>query len=146
MRLCKQFKRIKMKNIFLILGLMTIALISSGQVLDKNEMYGKWEVEQIVERPNGAEYDELVAGFKVSSFSFDKEGNFQFMSKSNSEFVLMVVEMTKNTKWKVNDNFIEIGHVEDNYSIMKIIVRNNNDKMLFQLEESGILLQMKKVE
>ena len=42
--------------------------------------------------------------------------------------------------------YVKIGNQEDGYSIMGISIREINGKKIFHLDESGITLEMKKIE
>jgi protein TonB len=60
----------------------------------------------------------------------------------------MITEMTNSTNWKFDKdtNHIKIGSQKDNFSIMGIFIKTENNQVYFNLEESGIIFLMKKLE
>jgi hypothetical protein len=137
-----------MRNIFILIILVTVCSTTLGQTLSEKEMYGKWKVEKIIKKPTSPKFKPLINGFENSTFIFNSNGNFKLNTTSKSELFKMFIEMTKGTKWKVerNKNYVKIGNKEDRYSIMGISVRNNNEMKIFHIDESEIILEMKKIE
>ncbi len=137
-----------MKKIFTIIFLLTLSSTSFGQSLNEKEIYGKWKVEKIIEKPANPQFEPLIDGFKNATFFFNQNGNFELTSTSKSELFGMITEMTNGTKWKMEQkkHFVKIGNEEDRYSIMGISIKEINGKNIFHLDESGITLEMKKVE
>jgi hypothetical protein len=137
-----------MKKIFTLIFLVTLSSISFGQTLNEKEIYGKWKVEKITEKPTNPEFTTLIDGFENSTFFFNQNGNFELTTTTKSELFGMITEMTNGTKWKVEKNkqYLKIGNQEDGYSIMGISIREINGKKIFHLDESGITLEMKKIE
>jgi hypothetical protein len=137
-----------MRKIFTLIFLIILSSTSFGQTLNEKEMYGKWKVEKIIKKPTNPKFEILIDGFESSTFIFNQNGNFELKTTSNSELFGMITEMTNGTKWKVEKDkqFIKIGNEDDRYSIMGIAINKVNGKKTFHLDESGITLQMTKIE
>jgi hypothetical protein len=137
-----------MRKIFTLIFLIILSSTSFGQTLNEKEMYGKWKVEKIIKKPTNPQFAILIDGFESSTFIFNQNGNFKLKTTSNSELFGMITEMTNGTKWKVEKNkqFIKIGNEDDRYSIMGIAINEVDGKKTFHLDESGITLEMKKIE
>jgi hypothetical protein len=137
-----------MRKIFTLIFLIILSSTSFGQTLNEKEMYGKWKVEKIIKKPTNPQFAILIGGFESSTFIFNQNGNFELKTTSNSELFGMITEMTNGTKWKVEKNkqFIKIGNEDDKYSIMGIAINEVDGKKTFHLDESGIMLEMKKIE
>lgn len=125
-----------------------ISFSINSQELVNNQLLGEWKVENVVKYPDHPKMKSFIDGLKVSSFSFDNKGRFEFKSSSNSQLISMTIEMTQNTYWKFDksQNLIKIGTPKDDYSIMGIFVKSKNNIIFFELQESGIILQMTKIK
>lgn len=137
-----------MKNIFALVFLIALSINSFGQISNDNEIYGKWKVERIIDKPSSPQFQPLIEGFKNSIFTFNQNGDFELSSTSSSQLFAMVTEMTNETKWKFEQDkqYVKIGSKEDKYSIMGITITEIHGKKVFHLNESGMTLEMKKVE
>jgi hypothetical protein len=137
-----------MRKIFTLIFLIILSSTSFGQTLNEKEMYGKWKVEKVIKKPTNPQFAILIGGFESSTFIFNQNGNFELKTTSNSELFGMITEMTNGTKWKVEKNkqFIKIGNEDDKYSIIGIAINEVDGKKTFHLDESGITLEMKKIE
>lgn len=137
-----------MKKFSLLILLITISLNSFGQILNEKDIYGKWRVLDILEKPTSPQFQPLIDGFSNSTFSFNQNGNFELTTTSPSELFTIVTEMTNGTKWKFekDEQYINIGTEKDRYSVMGISISEINRSKLFHLTESGITLEVKKVE
>ncbi|WP_435262661.1 hypothetical protein [Tenacibaculum sp. nBUS_03] len=136
-----------MQKITLIF-LFTINLTVFGQLINKKDVYGKWTVQRIIDKPKNPQFKPLIKGFENSNFFFSENGSFELTTSSKSPLFEMITNMTKGTKWKLLQNkpFIKIGNKKDRYSIMGISITEINGVKIFYLDESGIKLEMKKVE
>ncbi|PNW25110.1 hypothetical protein [Formosa algae] len=137
-----------MRKIFTLIFLITLSSNSFGQTLNEKEMYGKWNVEKIIKKPTNPQFAPLIEGFENSTFIFNQNGGFELKTTSKSELFGMITEMTNGTKWKVEKDkqFVKIGNEDDRYSIMGIAISEVNGKKIFYLDESGITLEMNKIE
>lgn len=135
-----------MKKIFTLIFLLVISSTVFGQTLSGKEIYGKWKVEKIIKKPTNPQFGPLIDGFEKATFFFSENGNFKLTTTSKDQLFGMITEMTNGTKWilEKKGTYVKIGNQEDGYSIMGISIRENNDKKIFHLDESGITLEMKK--
>jgi len=135
-----------MKKTFIIL--LFISLSVNSQNFTENQLFGIWKVDKLEQKPTAPEFAMLLDGFINSTFNFDKNHKFELKTSKNSEIFSMITEMTNSKSWKFdkNSNHIKIGSSNDNFSIMGIFVKKENDKIYFNLEESGIIFLMKKLE
>ena len=135
-----------MKKILLIL--LFISLSVNSQSFSEKELFGIWKVDKLEKKPTAPEFAILLDGFINSTFNFDKNYKFELKTSKNSEIFSMVTEMTNSKSWKFdkNSNHIKIGSSNDNFSIMGIFVKKENNKIYFNLEESGIIFLMKKLK
>jgi hypothetical protein len=132
----------------LIILFVTISFSVHSQDIINTQLLGEWKVENVVQYPNHPKIKPFIDGLKVSSFSFDNNGRFEFKSSANSQLISMTVEMTQNTFWKFDKshNLINIGTPKDDYSCMGIIIKSKNNLTFFELQESNIILQMTKTK
>lgn len=136
-----------MKKAYSLLLVISLSLTSYAQV-KINEIYGKWTVEKVIEKPKEAQFEPVIDGFKKSTFVFNQDGSFNLITTSKSELFAEVTKNTRGTQWiyEKSKNRIRIGRKADGYSIMGILVQKSSDKIVFNLLESGIILEMKKVD
>ena len=137
-----------MKKIQILIFIIAFSSNISGQVFNEKEIEGKWKVEKVVSENSNPELKILIEGFKSSTFTFHQNRNFELSTTSKSEMFTMITSMTKGAKWKYfqHNKSKRIGSQKDKYSIMGISIKELNGQILFYIEESGIVLQMKKIE
>ena len=135
-------------KIFLNLLLLTFSLNSFGQISSKNEIYGKWKVEETIKQKVNPQSQSIIDELINSVFLFNSNSNFTFTTLSKSEFAGMIVEMTKGNQWKFsqNEQFIDIGTEANQYNTMRILIKKINGKIVFHLAETEIMLEMKKID
>ena len=75
-----------------------------------------------------------------------KNGIFELKSVNTSKLFLMITNMLKNTKWKLDQNkqIIRIGNQENHFSTMGIIVKLKDSKTIFILDETLLEFEMVK--
>ena len=136
-----------MKKAFILLFLIGLYFTSFGQ-LAITDISGKWKVEKVVGKPTNRAFKPLLAGYKSSTFIFNEDETFILSNTVSSEMFDEVLSVTKDTKWKFDDKKqrIRIGNKSDKYSLIAIAISEKDGKMLFEILESGIILQMIKVE
>ena len=85
----KQFTKTKneqkLKKVFTLLFLLTISLAVFGQTLSEKEIYGKWKVEKIINKPTNPQFITLIDGFENATFYFNENGNFKLTTTSKSK-------------------------------------------------------------
>lgn len=137
-----------MNKILILFTFLTFSISTNGQNLDENEIVGNWNVKRIIQKPSIPEMAPVLDGFENGTFMFDKSGDFDFKTSSNSEMFSEVVGMIQNTKWKFesSEQLIKIGSEEDKFSIMGIYVKKVNGMLQFHLDESGLRFEMTEAE
>ncbi|MFC5683301.1 hypothetical protein ACYE2N_05145 [Flavobacterium sp. MAHUQ-51] len=74
-----------------------------------------------------------------------KDHSFLMTSKSNSKLFKMLTNMTNGKKWITQDNsIIHIRSKSDNYNIMKIIYKEENNYITFTIYESDLVFVVEK--
>ncbi|MGY5354793.1 hypothetical protein [Wenyingzhuangia sp. IMCC45467] len=121
-------------------------LSSFGQDLSKDDIYGDWKVNHIVSSPNDVQFQALSDGFKNATFSFHNNGKFNINTTFNTPMFKLFTEKSNNTNWIFIDNeqHIKIGHQNNQYSIMGIVIKQKNNKILFHLDETELIMEMSK--
>ena len=136
-----------MKKHIILLTFLLISNIIICQTIKKEDIIGKWQVETNLTKTTDPKFKDLIEGFKSSIFKFEQNGNFEMSSPNKSKLFLMTLEMTKNKKWKFDNNrqLIKIGSEKDYFSIIGIYVKKNSGKIIFQISESELEFEMIKI-
>ncbi|MDO3693537.1 hypothetical protein QVZ41_01580 [Wenyingzhuangia sp. chi5] len=135
-----------MKKTLLILFLFIVGITCYGQNLSKDDITGEWKVNKIVNSPDDLQFQALSDGFKNATFSFHKNGKFNINTTFNTPMFKLFTEKSDNTHWIFIDNeqHIKIGHQSNQYSIMGIVIKQKNNKILFHLDETELIMEMSK--
>lgn len=136
-----------MRQIITLLFLFALNLSSFSQIANESELYGSWKVAEILETHTNPNVQPLITGFKNATFTFSENGNFDIATTATSELFEMLNEMMNRAKWKFvkSKQQVIIGTEKDGYTIMGILIKEENGAKLFHLMESELTLQMKKV-
>ncbi len=138
----------------LIFSLLIMLGISQlfGQQLTKNTFLGSWKVvdSQIIPEmkigldANGKKMmEQMRTGFIGTIFNFKSSGEFNIKFSNTIPEFLKELEFVNNTKWQIQDGqMIAIGTIEDEYSLMGIIVVLKQNKKFFILDESPFILEV----
>ncbi len=134
-------------TLFLFQILMNYA---SAQLLSGNDIVGKWEVAdiQVHIESDVPDFEEKMLmvkeGFMGKQFDFAEDHHFRF----NADFLEMGM---KNGHWKFNENnksYI-IQEWEDRNTdakvYMEIWVKNENERVFFIFDETGLVMEVKRV-
>jgi len=138
-----------MRKILTLIFLITLISNVFGQVNNETELTGKWKVEKILEKPTNPQFKPLIDGFEKATFNFKSNMDFELTTTNNSElFKMMMTEVLNGTKWKFvkEKQLVKIGNQEDRFTAMGILVKKENGKLYFHLDESGLTFLMKKNE
>ncbi len=136
-----------MKKYIIVLKFLLVSNIIISQSIKKEDINGTWQVEKNLTKTTDPKFKDLIEGFKSSIFKFEQNGNFELYSPNKSEIFLMTLEMTKNKKWKFDNNrqLIKIGSEKDYFSIIGIYVKKNSGKIIFRVSESELQFEMMKI-
>jgi hypothetical protein len=136
-----------MKKILFLLMLFNFTFSQSN---NENAFIGKWQVVPNSNTKNikNKEIKEINQAFDNGFIEFELNNSFKITLKSKSEFALMLMEMTKNNKWRYNrkKNQIMVGTDKDNYTIIGFEFFTKNNEYFFKLLESEIILKVLKIE
>lgn len=125
---------------------------SIAQEISKSQIIGSWTVENvtILIEQTTQEQELLVAGLKQgftnAVFNFSENGNFEIKYPQNKPEFFDEIFFLENSKWIISetDSMIKIGTALDNYSLLWIQYKFENNQTYFILYEAGILLKMNK--
>ncbi len=87
----------------------------------------------------------ICKNFTDATFSFNKDKKFFLTFPPTIPAFMKEMEFLNNKKWRMTKGSVEIGTVEDGYSLMKIIIEEQPNKIFFLLDESPFLLEMVKL-
>lgn len=135
-----------MKKLLLIFSLSIIGGSSFAQDLSKDDITGEWKVNQIIQSPNDVQFQALSDGFKNATFSFHEGGKFNITTSFNTPMFKIFTEKSNNTNWIFEDSsqHIKIGSQQNQYTIMGIVAKQENNKILFHLDETELIMEMSK--
>lgn len=137
-----------MKKKLLIIVFLFITTFNFAQSITNEFITGTWKVSEVLpsEMANHDKTRDLYNGFANGTFVFNENGSFKFSTTKSSKLMAMMVEMFKNTNWKLIllKNQIKVGTPKDNYSILGIQVGSKEGKVVFILLESDIYLIVEK--
>ena len=135
-----------MKKLIFFIFVFSFSICSRGQLV-KNEIIGRWKVNNTIKKSSNPELRGVMDGFKRATFSFLENGDFELNTESKAPTFQMILRMTENAKWKFNpeEQLIKIGTEEDGYSIMGIYPERKGTTLIFSLDESEMAFEMERV-
>jgi uncharacterized protein YqgV (UPF0045/DUF77 family) len=115
-----------------------LSINAIGQQLNDSLLVGAWRVETVLKKPSNPHYRDLVDSFKGAMFRLYPDHTFTISTDDNSQDFAALRKMTKEKAWKFDavTNTIKVGDAKDNYSTMKIKVKQVDGKMIFAMDES----------
>lgn len=120
------------------------------QNIDKKFISGEWVVVKIEKALKNSVFEDVVKGFKTSTFSFKSDESFSIVTKNNSHFSSMMNRIFKDSKWKIGLlNKVLIGGKRDEYSKMLIDIVIKNNEVFFDISDKdsfSLVLKVKKIE
>ena len=133
------------KQLLLFTILLFTNHIISQEFIQKN-IVGKWKVVKILKKPESPNFNDIIKSFSSATFLFEENLNFKITTLDKTKLFAMLTNMTKDAKWRFNDNnyAISIGNDSNKYSILKIILVQVDDKMIFHLDETELDLEVQK--
>lgn len=135
-----------MKRLFLTCGLFTTTLISFGQSLTTEDIVGNWKVNKIINSPHDLQFQALSDSFKNATFSFYQTKKFQISTTFSTPIFKVFTEKSNNSNWifDKNSQHIKIGCEQNKYAIMRIVIKQQNNQVLFQLDSTELIMEMTK--
>ena len=132
----------------LIIWLLFVVFQVNAQNLTQEEIIGTWTVKKVQSLAESSGENKKIMEMLMDAFLKSK---FHFKADYNFTLDFSFDEMKiKNGHWKFNPdtNSIIIQEWKDKdtnkWKLMEIIVKKESDKIIFQLLESFLVLEMKK--
>lgn len=132
-----------MRTILMLASILCLTAISKAQLINESAIVGKWTVVKIIKhQPDTPEYKLFADMFKDAIFVFNKDYTFQLKSPNPNTLFAEVEEMTKDTRWKFDakTNKIFIGNKKDNYSILHLKMKQNDNTTFIEMDEDEFYL------
>ncbi|WP_310559576.1 hypothetical protein [Flavobacterium sp.] len=133
------------KNLVVFLILLFTNHILSQEFTPK-DIIGKWKVVNILKRPESPNFNDIIKSFSSATFLFEENLNFKITTLDKTKLFTMLIDVTKDAKWRLNANnyAISIGNDSNKYNILKIVVVEVDDKMIFHLDDTELDLEVQK--
>ena len=133
-----------MKNLFILILFFFLSQTVLSQEISKEQVYGTWRVQKNITQILDPKFNDLINGFKESSFIFNDNGVFELKSSNTTALFLMTKDMLKNAKWALDQKkqIIRIGNQENHFSIIGIRVKLQDSKTIFLLDETPLEFEM----
>lgn len=134
---------------FIFLIVFTAQLFS--QDLTKETIIGTWKVmgSQIMPEmllgldANGKKkMEQMRIGFIGTILNFEGSKKFTIKYADNIPNFMKELEFLNNKNWKIEGQRIGIGTEKDRYSLMGIVVKNEQGKKYFILDETPLILEV----
>ncbi len=133
--------------LLLILPLFLAPNLAKAQGVSEKELTGNWTVTEVIStKANNDTQQKVVAGYKNSTFVFNTDHSFELKTSDKSIYITMLSRQLAKAQWQFNagNNEVKIGNAQNNFGILKIQVQHKGAETLFNLEDSGIGLVVKK--
>ncbi len=135
-----------MKRQVLVFLILLFANHILSQEFTQKDLVGQWKVISIVNKPENPNLKDIIKSFSSATFLFGENLNFRTTTLDKTEWFTMLINVTKDAKWKLNtDNrTISVGNDFNNYSILKFNIIKLGDKTIFHLAEADFNFEVKK--
>ncbi|NDP27215.1 MAG: hypothetical protein GZ087_07295 [Flavobacterium sp.] len=135
-----------MKKQLVVFAILLFTNQILSQEFTQKDIVGKWKVVKILKKPESPNFNDIIKSFSSATFLFEENLNFRITTLDKTKLFAMLADMTKDAKWRFNDNnyAISIGNDSNKYSILKIILVQVDDKMIFHLDETELDLEVQK--
>ncbi len=135
-----------MKKKLVVLVILLFANTVTSQKFTQKDLVGKWKVISIVNKPENPNLKDIIKSFSSATFLFEENLNFRTTTLDNTKWFAMLINVTKDAKWKLNTNdlTISVGNDSNKYSILKLNIITLGDKTIFHLAETDFNFEVKK--
>lgn len=142
----KQIKTNFMKKKFLAFIILLFANSVMSQKFSQKDLVGKWKVVSIVNKSENPNLKDIIKSFSSATFLFEENLNFRTATLDKTEWFAMLINVTKDAKWKLNTNdlTVSVGNDSNKYSILKLNIITLGDKTIFHLAETDFNFEVKK--
>ncbi len=132
--------------VFLFVGLFFNIVFS--QNFSESQLIGSWKVIEVINYDSTSNKDlvDFFDDFKSSRFYFRQDGFFEFSSTGKSKAMIIFMQMFSGSNWIFDPEHLEIGigNKKNKFNSAKIFVREKDNKVVFNIQESPITLIMEK--
>jgi len=137
-----------MKKQLVVFAILLVANSVMSQKFTQKDLIGKWKVVSIVNKPVNPNLKDIIKSFSSATFVFDENLNFRTTTLDRTEWFTMLMNVTKDAKWKLNTNdlAISVGTDSNKYSILKFNVIRLGDKTIFHLAETDFNFEVQKLQ
>lgn len=139
-------------KLFTTFTFLIIFLQLFSQELTKEAILGTWkvvdsqimpEMEIELDADGKKKMEQMRKGFIGTVFTFEVNNKFTIKYTDSIPKFMKELEFLNNKQWKIeNGQRIAIGTEKDGYTLMGIIVRTNQGKKYFVLDESPFILEV----
>jgi hypothetical protein len=135
-----------MKKQLLVLVILCFANKVMAQEFTQKDLVGKWKVVSIVNKPVNPNLRDIIKSFSSATFVFEENLNFRATTLDKTEWFTMLINVTKDAKWKWNSSSftVSVGNDSNRYSILKLIVIRGGGKTIFHLDETNFNFEVQK--
>jgi len=135
-----------MKKLILTTTFLIFSFISYSQNLEEKDIIGHWIVSKIINSPNDHQFKGLADGFKNATFSFYQNKKLNISTNKDTAMFHLFTEKANTSEWVFDKNSqrIKIGNSQNRHTTMGIIVKQQSNKVLFQLDQTELLMEMNK--
>jgi len=135
-----------MKKKLVVLVILLFANSVMSQKFAQKDLVGKWKVVSIVNKPENPNLKDIIKSFSSATFLFEENLNFRTTTLDKTEWFSMLINVTKDAKWKLNSNdlTISVGNDANKYSILKLYIIKLGDQTIFHLAETDLNFEVKK--
>ena len=111
----------------------------------QKDLIGKWKVVSIINKPENPNLKDIIKSFSSATFHFEKNLNFRATTLHKTDWFTMLINVTKEAKWKLNTNrAVSVGNDSNNYSILKINIIKLGNQTIFHLAETDFNFEVRK--
>jgi hypothetical protein len=137
-----------MKKQLVVFAILLVANSVMSQKFTQKDLVGKWKVVSIVNKPVNPNLKDIIKSFSSATFVFDENLNFRTTTLDRTEWFAMLMNVTKDAKWKLNTNdlAISVGTDSNKYSILKFNVIRLGDQTIFHLAETDFNFEVQKLQ
>ncbi|WP_284653071.1 DUF5004 domain-containing protein [Flavobacterium terrisoli] len=137
-----------MKKLLLLHIFLFAFAATQSQTIDETLITGKWKVKKAtaLKDADKPETKELVAGFQKAIYTFNEDHSFAFETKSSAKMMEQLEKLFQNKKWIFDKKKkqIKVGLKNEGYTTIIFLVRTEEKKIIFTIEDAQIELVMKK--
>lgn len=132
---------------FLFIILFFLSINAKSQTVVKDQIIGSWKVEKAKATSDNENVKNLSVAFVNSVFTFKSNQYFLFTSNEKNQLIESMIQLLDNKKWIFDKQYdmLKIGTDKDRYHTLRMIVKIENNKAFFRLNETELDLELVKI-